>query len=91
MLACFVDFDGTSLCLMYLGIFFFAQIMEVSSYYLFRYVLWPLFPLSPSGTPVITNVIMFDGVTEFPKSVLVLHNSSLSLLFSFRIFHYFVP
>lgn len=36
------------------------------------------------------NFISFDGVTEFPKCILMSHSFSFSLPFSFITFHYFV-
>ena len=48
------------------------------------------FPSSYPEDSYIMNVITFDGVIDFPKSILILHNSFFSLLFSFIIFHYSV-
>ena len=86
----FVDFDGNSLCLLDLHVCFLPQIREIFSYYFLKLTFCPLFSLLFFWDSYITNVTMFDGVIEFPKSILMFHHTCFSLLFNFIVFHYFV-
>ena len=77
-----VDFDGASLCLLDPDVCFLPQFREVFSYYFFKCIFCLLFSLFFFfWDSYNVNVIAFGGVTDFPKSILALRNSFLSLLF----------
>jgi len=87
--------------MMYMGMAFFKIILFGSMVFLeFRLISFTrfgnfqaLFPqinflppfLSSSGT--LMSIVMFDGVTEFPKSVLMFRNSFVQLIFCYFVFY----
>ena len=69
------------MCLLGLDICFFLQIMEVFSYYVFKYIFCPFFSLFSFWDFYNTNAIMLLGVTEFSKSILICSISLTSVRF----------